>query len=76
MYIGAIELEERNPGLDDVGKIARAIDVSIRELLDERMLDLRINLGRVEENRSMYSILGRTYVDLFTRSRTGFSKAA
>ena len=53
-YIGAIEREERNPGLDNVEKIARAFGIPVRELLDERLVDRLIAPDRVEEPRGIY----------------------
>jgi len=56
-YIGAVERAERNPCLANVEKIARALEVPVRQLLDERFKDL-FGRDRVEEPRAVYLIHG------------------
>lgn len=54
-YIGAIEREEGNPCLDNIEKIAQALEVPLRHLLDERLDTLFGNdVDRVEEARAVY----------------------
>ncbi len=54
-YIGAIERAEGNPCLNNIEKIARAFEVPVRTLLDERFEDLFDHeINRVEEPRPAY----------------------
>jgi len=56
-YIGAVERAERNPCLANIEKIAGALEVPVRQLLDERFEDL-FGRDRVEEPRTIYLIHG------------------
>ncbi len=58
-YIGAIEREERNPGLDNIEKIANAFEVPVRSLLDERFENLfDSDIDGVKEPRPVYGSFG------------------
>lgn len=53
-YIGAVERAERNPCLHNIEKIAKALEVPVRNLLDERFDDC-FGHDRVEESRAVYA---------------------
>ncbi len=58
-YIGALERGEGNPGLDNIEKIASALEVPVRSLLDERFENIfDANVDGVKEPHPAYGNIG------------------